>query len=89
MPRVAFTANVQRIVPCPPVDVGGATVRDVLHAAFAANPAARDVVLDEQGKLRRHVVVFVAGRTVKDREGLSDPVPEGAEVYVMQALSGG
>ena len=89
MPRVAFTQNLQRHVACPPVDVGGATVREVLDAAFADNPRARGYVLDDQGELRVHMTVFVDGEQVRDRKGLSDPVPPDGEVYVMQALSGG
>jgi sulfur-carrier protein len=34
-------------------------------------------------------VVFVDGQRVRDREGLSDPVHDLSEVYVMQALTGG
>jgi len=89
MPRVVFTENLQRHVACPPADVPGRTVREVLDAAFAANPRARGYVLDERGELRRHMIVFVDGAVVGDRVGLSDPVPAGGEVYVMQALSGG
>jgi hypothetical protein len=69
--------------------VPGATVRAALEAVFADNPRLRGYVLDEQGCLRRHVVVFVDGRLVRDRLGLTDPVAEGSEVAVMQALSGG
>jgi hypothetical protein len=89
MPRVVFTQNLQRHVACPPCDVAGATVREVLDAAFAANPRARGYVLDDHGELRHHMVVFVDGAMVGDRVGLSDPVPPSGEVYVMQALSGG
>jgi hypothetical protein len=89
LPRVVFTQNIQRHVPCPPVDVPGATVREVLDAVFAQNVRARGYVLDDQGALRHHMVVFVDGRQIDDRKGLSDPVAAGAEVYVMQALSGG
>ena len=35
------------------------------------------------------VSVFVDSRRVGDRTGLSDPVDDASEVYVMQALSGG
>jgi sulfur carrier protein ThiS len=56
---------------------------------FAAQPQARGYVLDEQGHLRKHVVVFVDGQRVRDREQLSDPVRDSSEVYVMQALTGG
>jgi hypothetical protein len=89
MVRVAFTQNIQRHVACPPTDVEGRTVREVLDAVFAANERARGYVLDEQGALRKHMMVFVNGEQIVDRAGLSDAVPSGGEVYVMQALSGG
>lgn len=89
MAHVAFTPAMQRHVECPPAEVRGRTVREVLDAVFHGNPRARGYVLDEQGALRHHMVVFVNGRAIRDRSGLSDPVPVDAEVYVMQALSGG
>lgn len=89
MANVVFTTNIQQHVACPPVEAAGRTVREVLDAAFRENPPARSYVLDDQGAIRRHIVVFVNGRAISDRSGLSDPVPEGAEVYIMQALSGG
>jgi len=44
---------------------------------------------DDQGALRRHVAVYVNGRLVDDRVGLTDPVGPHDEIYVFQALSGG
>ena len=89
MAQVHFTETIQRHVACPPSTVSGATVRQVLDAVFAANPRARGYVLDEQNELRKHMAIFVDGRMIRDRAGLSDPVGPEAEVYVMQALSGG
>lgn len=89
MARVAFTANLKRHVDCPTVEVAGATVSDVLERVFADNPRLRGYVVDERGVLRKHMTVFVDGRQIADREQLSDPVAPNAEVYVMQALSGG
>jgi hypothetical protein len=89
MPRVVFTENLQRHVDCPPRDVEGRTVREVLDNAFATNDRARGYVLDEHGSVRKHMIVFVNGEMVRDRATLSDPVLADAEVYVMQALSGG
>ncbi len=89
MPRVTFTQNLQRHIACPPAEVAGSTVREALDAVFAANPAARGYVLDEHGALRKHMIIFVNGEQVRDRVGLSDPVPADGEVYVLQALSGG
>jgi sulfur-carrier protein len=89
MARVVFTQNLQRHVACPPAQAAGATVREVLDAVFAGNARARGYVLDEQGALRKHMIVFVNGDQVRDRVHLSDPVPPDGEVYVLQALSGG
>lgn len=74
---------------CPPAKVPGGTVREALEAYFVDHPRVRGYVLDEQGRLRQHVVIFVNGSQLRDRSKLSDPVPPDAELYVMQALSGG
>jgi molybdopterin synthase sulfur carrier subunit len=89
MPTVTFTPNIQRHVSCPPAEVAGETVRSTLEAVFRGNPRAKAYVLDEQGAVRQHMVVFVDGRQVRDRQHLTDPVTPTAEIYVAQALSGG
>ena len=89
MPRVTFTQNLQRHVECAPASVTGTTVREALDAAFADKPRARGYVLDDQGALRTHMVIFIDGEVISDREQLSDAVTDAAEIYVMQALSGG
>ena len=87
--RVVFTANLQRHVPCPPITVAATTVGEALARVFADNPRLRGYVVDERGALRKHMTVFVDGEQMKDRTRLSDPVGADAEIYVMQALSGG
>ena len=89
MARIVFTPNLERHVECPPSEVPGHSVRDALDHVFSENPTLRGYVLDDQGRLRQHVVVFIDGRMIEDRAALSDPLEPGAEVYVMQALSGG
>lgn len=89
MPTVRFTDNIQRHVSCPPHEVDGATLRDVLEAYFRTNEPARGYVLDDQGRLRTHMALFIDGRQMEDRDALTDPVPPGAVVDVLQALSGG
>jgi molybdopterin synthase sulfur carrier subunit len=85
MPRVAFTANLQRHLRCPDQMVPGSTVRAVLDQVFAAEPMLRSYILDDQERVRKHVVIYVNG----DRVGLGDPVGDADEVFVFQALSGG
>ena len=89
MARVVFTSNLMRHVDCPPVDVEGRTVRDLLAKIFTENPRLKSYVVDEQFGLRRHMGIIVDGEIVKDRNRLSDPVESNSEVFVLQALSGG
>jgi hypothetical protein len=89
MPVVRFTQNIQRHVACPTRTVDGASVRQALESYFAAVPAARGYVLDEQGALRKHMAIFVNGEPVLDRQQLADAVAADATLDVIQALSGG
>ena len=89
MAVVVFTANLQRHVAAPRVEVPGATVREALDRVFADNPRLRGYVVDERGALRKHMSIFVDGQQLADRERLSDPLGPSSELYVMQALSGG
>jgi hypothetical protein len=89
MPSVRFTRNIQRHVECPTRDVPGATLGEVLDAYFATNERARGYVLDDGGKLRKHMALFINGQQIDDRISLSDRVPPGAVIDVVQSLSGG
>jgi molybdopterin synthase sulfur carrier subunit len=89
LPKVHFTSNLQRYVSCPSLDASGASVGAALDAVFEEVPALRSYLLDDQGRLRRHVNIFVNGDPVQDRVRLSDVLKPDDEVYVFQALSGG
>lgn len=89
MPHVSFTPNLRRHLDAPPLDVAGDTVAAVFEQVFDEQPELRGYLLDDQGRLRRHVAVFVDGRRVRDTESLGDPVSPSSEVCVVQALSGG
>jgi molybdopterin converting factor small subunit len=89
MVQLSFSSALQRHVPCPPLSVEAGTVREALERAFEREPRLRGYLLDDQGALRKHMAVFVNGSAVQDRRGLGDPVARGAEIAVIQALSGG
>lgn len=89
MPTVQFTANLARQTAAPTCEVSGGTVRESLDAVFADHPTLRGYVLDDQNAVRKHVVVFVDGTAILDRETLSDVVKPTSDIFVMQALSGG
>lgn len=85
MPVVSFTPALRRFLPAPPAEVAGATVGEALASVFAARPALRGYVLDDQGEVRRHVAIYLNGARV----GLGAPVGREDEVFVFQALTGG
>ena len=89
MARVAFTTNLQRHLACPVQDAPGASVRAVLDSLFATNPRLRSYILDDQGRLRRHVHIYVNDARIVDPVHLADAVGDDDEVFVFQALTGG
>jgi sulfur-carrier protein len=89
MARIAFTAQLQRFTTTPQLEVAAATLGQALEAAFEANPRLRGYVLDEQGHVRQHVVVYIDEHRLDDRRGLNHPLQPESRVYVLQALSGG
>ena len=68
------------------VDATGATLGAVLDDLDRQFPGLRFRVVDEQGRLRKHVNIWLDGERVRD---LTTPLDGVAEVVIMQALSGG
>ena len=89
MATVRFTSNLARHISCDSQCVDGNSVAEALRHVFNTYPKLESYVLDDQGALRRHMLIFINGQAVRDRQTLSDAVPDAGEVYVMQALSGG
>lgn len=89
MAQVHFTAWLRELAPEGPVVAAGDTVGEVLAAVFQQVPQVQGYVLDERGRLRKHVCVFVDGRRLANGVALGQPIRPQAELYVMQALSGG
>jgi sulfur-carrier protein len=89
MAEVHFTSWLRELVPDGPLTAGGGTVGDALAEVFAARPQVRSYVLDDRGRLRKHVCVFVDGARLKNAEALERSIGPAAKLHVMQALSGG
>lgn len=68
------------------VQATGTTLGEVFDDLDRQFPGLRFRVVDEQGRLRQHVKVWIGDEPVKD---LSAIVAESDEVTLMQALSGG
>ena len=89
MAQVFFTQHLRRLVDREPIEAAGNDIRSVLHSVFEQIPALRGYVLDDQGRLRQHVCIFVDDDRIDFTGSLTHPVSQGSEVYIMQALSGG
>jgi len=68
------------------VSAEGATVGEIMDDLDRRYPGLAFRVIDEQGRVRRHMHVFVGERAAVDR---ATPVAPGVEIYVVGALSGG
>jgi ThiS family. len=79
-PLRSYTA--QRAV----VEAVGATVGDVLIDLDRQFPGIRFRMVDEQGRVRQHMRVFVNEEPVREMRTVVAPTDE---VTIMQALSGG
>lgn len=70
----------------PVVEAEGATVDELLADLDRQYPGIRFRMVDEQGRLRTHMKVFVGNDLTRD---LSTRLDGAGEVTLMQALSGG
>jgi len=66
-----------------------ATVGQALDALWGQHPALRDRVVDEQSQVRQHINIFVGEESIRFAQGLATPVPDGAEILIVPAVSGG
>lgn len=89
MAQLHFTSWLREVVPDGPVRADGGTVGAALDALFAQRPQVRGYILDEQGRLRKHVCIFADGVRLPHQAALTRGIKPDATLYVMQALSGG
>ena len=69
------------------LDVAGpTTVTQALAALDARFPGVRFRLIDEQGAIRPHIKLFIDRSIVRD---LDAAIPNGAEMMIVGALSGG
>ena len=65
------------------------TLREVIAALDGSYPGIGGRILDESGRLRRFVNVYVGDEDVRFASGLETPVPSGTQVSVIPAVAGG
>jgi molybdopterin converting factor small subunit len=71
------------------VTADGGTLAEVLADLERHHQGIAARVLDDEGKLRRFVNVYVNDDDVRFAEGLGTPTPDGAGVSIIPAVAGG
>ena len=90
MAYVSFTRHLSKFFPTlTEGEVPGTTLREVLDELDRRHPGFASYIVDETGRLRRHVNIFVGDEPIRDRAHLGDPVSPTDRVFILQALSGG
>ena len=90
MATIKFTQALKRFYPTlDSLNIEADRVDIVLEKIEEKYPGINSYILDDQGRLRKHVNIFVDGQMILDRDQQSDILTSNSEVYIMQALSGG
>lgn len=90
MPLINFTYALKRFYPdLEKLEIAAGNISEVIQNLNQRYPGLKDYLLDEQGRLRQHVNIFIGDKLIQDKEKLTDVVSEKDEVFIMQALSGG
>ncbi|HEY2482239.1 MAG TPA: MoaD/ThiS family protein [Caulobacteraceae bacterium] len=76
----AYTGGVSR------VEASGPTIDAVLDDLDRRFPGLKFRVVDEQGRIRPHMRLFVGRQAARD---IGAPIAQGAELLIFGALSGG
>jgi molybdopterin converting factor small subunit len=71
------------------VPAEGATLAEVLADLETRHTGIAARVLDDQGKLRRFVNVYVNDDDVRFEQGLDTATPDGAGISIIPAVAGG
>lgn len=71
------------------VVVPGMTVIEALTNAVEKYPALKTQVFDSDGKLRRHINVFVNDENVRDLKGLNTKLKDDDRITLLASISGG
>jgi sulfur-carrier protein len=71
------------------VEAEGSTLAEVLDDLEKNHTGIRARILDDEGKLRRFVNLYVSDEDVRFADGLGTAVPDGGSVSIIPAVAGG
>ena len=71
------------------VQVTGSTVSQAISDLTTQYPTIKTHIVDNQGKLRRHVNLFVNKENINILDGLDTTIEESDKIILMPSISGG
>ncbi|MDQ3661355.1 MAG: MoaD/ThiS family protein [Actinomycetota bacterium] len=73
----------------PEVEAQGVTVSEIVDDLEARYPGLKERLMDDSGKLRRFVNIYVNDEDVRFLDGIGTEVPDGARLSIIPAVAGG
>lgn len=70
------------------IETAGRTVGECIEDMLRKHPAARDLVLNQAGKLHSYIGIFINGQDAYPDE-MSKPVKDGDEIHILYTIAGG
>ena len=80
-----FTGGRSKVV----VEQSPSTLAEALSVLWTLYPGVRDRIATEQGQVREHINIFVGDENSRYTGGLATPIPPGAAISIVPAVSGG
>lgn len=71
------------------VTVAVRTCAEMLESLNRQYSGMASWLAEPDGRFREHLSVFVSGRRLAPRAHVSAPLPDGSEIWILQAISGG
>lgn len=71
------------------VEVSASSVKDIIDGLEQSFPGMKERLLDEKGKMRRFINLYVNEEDVRFLQGDATPLKEGDEVSIIPAIAGG
>lgn len=73
----------------PEVEAQGGTISEIVDNLEARYPGLKERLVDDSGKLRRFVNIYVNDEDVRFLNGIGTEVPDGARLSIIPAVAGG
>lgn len=80
-----FAAEKSEVV----IETSPRVLQEALTALWERHPGIRDRMVTEQGQIREHINIFVGNENIRNTGILQTPLPNGAEITILPAISGG